>query len=154
MNHSVEKSLFQATTSTFEDLGFLLPEQQLTEEQEAADLGSAVRIRFEGPFDGCVYVALTGSVLESLTMNMLGDMDRPSESVLQDALGEVANVICGNALPMIAGTREIFHLSAPASEGAASCPDGNLVETIVLGIEEGRVEVSLYTDAALAGMAP
>lgn len=80
---------------------------------------------------------------------MLVDRD-PSERQLEDALGEVANVICGNLLPAIAGSTEIFRLDPPRPGVPVrhACSVGELVSTLVLGLDGGRAEVSLYATAA------
>jgi hypothetical protein len=38
----------------------------------------------------------------------------------RDAVGELANVICGHVLPAAAGPAAVFHLAAPAPVDAAS----------------------------------
>lgn len=141
---TIENSLRRATASTFEDLGFLLTEEELTEEQAAAEVDTAVVVEFAGPYSGFVEVRLTASVLGEFVTNMLGLEGTPTPDELRDALGEIGNVICGNTLPLVAGTREIFHLSPPAAfiPAESPCEAGELVGRIVLGIDEGRAEVA------------
>ena len=133
---------------TFEDLGFLLPDEDLNDEQKAAQGEARVSIAFKGPFDGELVVRLYGGVLPGMTANMLGEMEPPEVSMQNDAFGEIANVICGNALPVIAGSRQVFDLGAPEVE---RLPQGSWKQSgqapaaeISLGLEEGRAEVLLY----------
>ena len=152
MSSLVQSSLFQAANSTFEELGFMLPDREPSQAQLEAGLDGEVSVVFRGPFDGYVRLRVFGGVLPALAMNMLGDSEAPAEALQRDALGEVANVICGNVLPAIAGSTEIFRLDAPLGAGSAETlpADPELVSTAVLGIDDGRAEVALYATAALS----
>lgn len=144
MTQLISQPLLQATASTFEDLGFLLPDADLTDEQREAEVDSAVCVGFRGPFSGCVEIRLSRSVLTELATNMLGEMETPSDELLMDALGEIANVVCGNVLPEIGGREAVFNLDAPRP--TVSCnADSDKVVHLQLGIDEGRAEVILYS---------
>lgn len=145
MTQQIRKSLSEAAASTFEDLGFLLAETDLSEEQRNAEVASAVCVDFEGPFSGSIEIRISRPVLEALAMNMLGEFDVPSEEVLRDALGEVANVVCGNALPKIGGTDAIFRLGAPKPSEICPC-SSEPVGQVILGVDEGRAQISLFSD--------
>lgn len=147
MISSAEISLLRVARSTFEDLGFLLVELELRDDQRAAELEGAVSVGFEGSLGGRVEVRTFGGVLPVLTMNMLGEGGFPSRRLQHDALGEVANVICGNVLPLLAGPREVFRLSAPAP---APDPAAAPTATAVLGVERGRAEVLLFAEPSSA----
>ena len=149
MSSSVESSLFQAASSTFEELGFMLADRQPSDRQREAVLDGEVTVAFRGPFEGYLRVRLFGGVLPALAMNMLGESAPPGEALQRDALGEVANVICGNALPAIAGSTEIFHLDAPSAGAPERVANAELASTALLGLDGGRAEVSLYATAAL-----
>ena len=146
MNNTTSR-LLAATSSTFERLGFLFAEQELTDEQQAAQVGAAARVAFEGPFSGVVEVHTTGNVLPELTANMLGEATEADQRLHLDALGEVANVITGNVLPALGGSTAVFSLQpptvvdTPSQFGAAAYP---LVANGSLGVGDGRVDVFLY----------
>ncbi len=137
--------LRQVSASTFEDLGFLLPDADLSRIQLDAPLQAAAQVRFKGPFEGCLIVALHGEILAPLAANMLGEDSHPSPELQKDALGEIANVICGNILPPIAGESAVFRLSSPVQPDSG-CRQGamELAAATALGLDEGRAEVSLY----------
>lgn len=143
MHSFPESSLLRVASSTFEDLGFLLPERELTPGQREAPLDGAVSVEFAGAFHGRVELRLFGGVLPVLAMNMLGESGPPSEALQRDALGEVANVICGNVLPLLAGAREVFRLSAPVPASAAAPAEAPACAAR-LGLEQGRAEVLLF----------
>lgn len=139
--------LLAATTSTFEKLGFLFAEQELTDEQEAAQVGPAARVAFEGPFSGVVEIRTAGDLLPELAANMLGEATEADRRLHLDALGEVANVITGNLLPALGGSTVVFKLHPPTVVDHPSDfgPSGYpLVANGSLGVENGRVDVFLY----------
>ena len=144
MSNFAETSLLRVASSTFEDLGFLFADRELSEAQRSAALEGAVSVSFTGAFEGRVEVRIFGGVLPVLAMNMLGEDEPPSPSVQCDALGEMANVICGNLLPQLAGSREIFRLSAPAP---AAKETASPTVSAVFGLEQGRAEVLLFAEA-------
>ena len=95
---------------------------------------------------------ISTSVLPELAGNMLGmdDDAEISETEQQDALKEILNVICGNALPAIAGDQVEFSIDAPevlSPEDAAKLNQQNKPACVVrLMLEDGFCD--LYFIAA------
>ncbi len=147
MSNTTAQRLSRTTAATFEELALLFPEATLSEAQQAQALDVATAVAFRGPLTGRLVLRASGCVLPTLASNMLGDHGAPA-SLQRDALGELANVICGNLMPEIGGTAAVFHLSAPvaldASDDHRPAPDAQAV----FGVEDGRVEASLYLHAA------
>ncbi len=89
-----------------------------------------------------------------LAANMLGQDEAPSERLQRDARGEVANVICGNVLPMIAGADGAFDLDAPRLIDANELPANDGLEMVTvetsLGLEQGRADLRLRMTGAAA----
>lgn len=86
--------------------------------EEAPARGTAVLcagVAFSGPLQGRLALEACPGLVRSLAGNMLGleDHQNPSQQQQGDALKELANVVCGNLLPELAGDREVFHLDAP-----------------------------------------
>jgi CheY-specific phosphatase CheX len=153
MNNTWKTALLQAAVLTFEELCFLFPETELTEEQQRATADAAVCVRFQGPFHGALQVNLCGQVLSIVTANILGEEDAPTPAQQLDALGEIANIICGNLLPHIAGAHAIFQLDAPQVVDAAEAPASAsmaCVTDVQLGLERGRVDLRLWAQQAVA----
>ena len=111
MNSSAEKILYRKAALIFEELGFLMPRSDNAGISQA-DRISAI-INFKGPFSGCLLVSLSSDMLPQLSTNMLGEAEQSNVLLERDSLGEIANVICGNALPAIYGFEPVFHLDAP-----------------------------------------
>ncbi len=148
MTHSMTTRLLEATASIFERLGFLFSDYELSEEQEAAPVRMVARVGFVGPLEGNLEVHLAGDVLSALAANMLGEEGMTNPAVIRDALGEVANVICGNVLPDVAGYQAVFDLAAPVVDtNTTGWPElGAPAAQGSLGLERGRVDVFLYTN--------
>ncbi len=106
----LEQVLFDFSVKTFEELAFFMP---VPDEPEDADVSTKMTlVRFSGFTDGGFYIKLPDSALPVLAQNILAEDDIPIEQQL-DALKEVANVICGNILPQLAGKDKQYRLSAP-----------------------------------------
>ena len=111
MNSSAEKILYRKAALIFEELGFLMPRSDNGEAFHGDSTNAMVS--FKGPFSGCLLVSLSSEMLSLLSSNMLGEERRADTFMEHDSLGEIANVICGNALPAIYGFEPVFHLDAP-----------------------------------------
>ena len=146
MSSTMDRLLRQTTASTFEHLAFLVPDDECSETQAAAPLDATVLIEFHGPARGRLVLRVTSALLPLVAANMLGVEDAGHAALQRDALGEVANVLCGNLLPALAGRQAVFHLAAPAWP-AVSVParDGDHpVARVRLGLEHGCAEVALF----------
>jgi CheY-specific phosphatase CheX len=146
MSH-LETELYRATALTFEELAYLLPTGELDEQPSFDGVKVAASVGFRGPFGGTLVVTVNQGLLPTLAANMLGEDDVLSEQQHRDALGEIANVICGNVLPRIAGTREVFRIIAPRSTNPAVEPKGeSQAARVRFGVDEGWVDVVFFVD--------
>ncbi len=141
MGKKLETELYRAATMTFEELSFLLPTPEIDEEQLNAPVEAAVSVDFEGPFSGRLLVKVCGGLLPVITANMLGEEEAPSRSQQYDALGEIANVICGHMLPGIAGSKDIFHVSPPKMVESTDSPP---MAEVQVGLGAGRADLLLF----------
>jgi CheY-specific phosphatase CheX len=143
----LQTSLSQAATRTFEELA-LLVSCTPSPEVAAQPLATGVAVDFEGPQRGTLEVWVSAPVLPGLAANMLGEYDAPSPEMQRDALGEVANVICGNVLPAAFGSAAVFRLQAPRP--VAGAPSA-ATASVAIGLDIGRAHVALrVTEAAAA----
>ncbi len=105
----------------------------------------AVAVNFSGAFGGKIVVRVESGVLPVIAANMLGEEEPVADELMADALGEIANVICGNALPAIAGKKEVFRLQPPAPfDGGAESKAP--AAKAALALDEGLAEVFIYLD--------
>lgn len=147
MSSTTVQSLSQATTATFEELALLFPETELSAEQAAAPLDVAAAVEFRGPLTGRLVLRASSSILPEVANNMLGADDSRAPALQRDALGELANVICGHVLPMIGGVDAVFNLSAPALFAHGELPMRETdapTASIAVGVEQGRAEATLF----------
>ncbi len=149
---NMEAALSQATILTFEELGFLLPTPEFKHEDQDGVKDGTVCVHFRGTFSGDLLLSLHGGLLPFVAANMLGEDEAPSREIQEGALRELANVICGNALPLIVGKREVFQLDAPRqinAEEEKSILNNLPTATVYIGLDEGRADVSLFLAADL-----
>jgi CheY-specific phosphatase CheX len=148
MNNAAEKILYRKAALIFEELGFLMPRSE-NSEMASSDSISAM-VTFKGPFSGCLLVSLSPQMLSLLSSNMLGEEGRSNKLLEQDSLREIANVICGNALPAIYGFESVFHLDAPAllddPDSVLSNSDYRKEAQVHISFDSGRAAVSILVD--------
>ena len=145
------KSLSRAATSTFESLAFLVPEECPAAGAELVPLAAGASVTWRGPLAGRVVVGVADGVLRAVATNMLGTAgDDPA--VRRDALGELANVVTGNVLPLVAGAEAVFRLDAPqVHDGAPSfapAPGEARAAIVHLRFDEGDAVVAFFAAAA------
>jgi len=139
---SLATTLFRAAAATFEDLAFQLPLADGPGGQPGRQVVAAVD--FRGPFGGRLELAVSEAMLPIVAASMLGQLDPPPPDEQRDALRELANVICGNLLPEIAGAEPVFLLDAPRIDaGPAPAP---LAAEAEVPFEEGRATVRLFVE--------
>ncbi len=139
----MEQALYKAAILTFEELGFMFPVAAPEATEIAKDKSVNITVNFNGKFSGNIVLTVENQVLPDLAFNMLGDESDADEEMLLDVVSEVTNVICGNTLPLIAGSEAVFDLDSP-----------NKIDTLqddpkaiaYLDLEEGRADVRLYLD--------
>jgi hypothetical protein len=157
MSSSAEKILYRKAALIFEELGFLMPQSDRGQEPLSSCAGACVG--FKGPFSGCLLVLLSPDVLPMLSSNMLGQAESSDETLEQDAFREIANVICGNALPAVFGVKESFLLAAPIifpkSDSFPIDSNYGRIAQVSVPFDCGQADVILYAeDKATAFLNP
>ena len=149
MNSSRTRELtFRAAAETMEGLALL----SLVPAEESPPTGAgdwpAARVRFSGFGRGTLVVSAPRSMLDPLAANMLGLDDASAASAEQrdDALKELANVVCGNLLPALAGATPVFHIEAPVLGGPTREDTGAPAADVDLFTEAGPVKVVLLVE--------
>lgn len=125
----------------------LFPETELSAEQGAAPLDVAASVEFRGPMTGRLVLRASSGILAEVANNMLGADDSRPAALQRDALGELANVICGHVLPMVGGRDAVFHLAAPLLHATGELPTRDTdtpAAQVQVGIEQGRAEATLF----------
>lgn len=149
MNYPLNDALAQVAEETFESLAFMLA---MPPEDEAPLEGTVLTVvEFSGPFAGCLVLGAVPELLTPLAGNMLGLVEEaPATAEEEDALRELANVICGNLLPAIAGTEAVFRVHSPvllpAGERYVAGDGLTLAARVRSCLDEGAAEVELWLD--------
>ncbi|HEY7878650.1 MAG TPA: chemotaxis protein CheX [Gemmatimonadaceae bacterium] len=134
-------ALREAATVSFEELGLLCVGAPVELPSDPAALPAAVCVTFTGPRSGRLTLRVCDNIFRALAENMLG-LEGPDAAPWRwDALGEMANVICGNVLPRLLGPDSQFTLSPPAPGG----PTQYAVTStqVEVEVEVGRARVVL-----------
>jgi hypothetical protein len=145
MNIALDSSLRAAAIATFEQVVFLLPDTPPDDQQRAREVAAIASIAFSGPAVGVLQVRACEGLLPRLTAHMLGE-ESDDEGLQLDALGELANIICGQLFPQIAPD-SAFSQDPP---DVVSCPEARLpllrlpAAQVELGLENSRADVLLY----------
>ena len=148
MTSEIDAILAREAADTLEKLAFIFTFVEYAPEVEVPG-GVTARVSFSGPFGGSLVLRITPAALPELAANMLGlDEGEPvADSQQHDALKETLNIICGNVLPAIAGTRAVFDLAPPdIVDVSAAPPAGRLAGNALLALDEGLLQLWLHVD--------
>ena len=142
--NELKEQLMQISLRTFEEFAFLMP---IPEEDAppADDVEKIITcVAYTGYSKGILYISVTNQMLPILAQNILAEESTPTEQQQLDALKEIANVICGNILPFLAGSEKIYRLQAPEIvdkiKESYKTNDWGLVEN-KLAFDEGIAEI-------------
>jgi CheY-specific phosphatase CheX len=127
----------------------MMPQSDNGQELPINSVGAYVS--FDGPFKGCLLVLLSPEALSKLSSNMLGRSYSQDEMIEQDALREIANVICGNSLPTIFEVKEPFRMGSPKifanSDSLPIEPDFSRIAQIGVPFDCGQSDIILYAES-------
>ncbi len=134
--------LLVTAARTFEQLAFL----SIVDERPAyTDNLTWMQVPYSGPFTGALYLGAAPDVALAVADNMLGEEMMPTVEQQWDALGEVANVICGNALAELYGAQNVFDLGRPTR---IAPPQQIAGEQAAFQLDAGPVWVGMETHGA------
>lgn len=147
MNKDRVKEELQRTASmTFEEFCFMFTNPEFDENEREIQVGKAAVVNFSGPFSGKLTVKADDDVIPLIAENMLGE-DDPTEQQQFDALGEIGNVICGNLLPGLGGSKAVFNIDAPKVVSLFELNEDDVNEELSSGLklplDEGLIELKV-----------
>ena len=112
MESDLKKALHQSAVRIFEEICFMFEAPEMEEDASNQKAAVAISVDFNGAIKGRLVIEVSEGLFSSIAVNMLGE-ETPSAAQCRDAACEVANVICGNVLPAIAGSKLVFGVDAP-----------------------------------------
>jgi chemotaxis protein CheY-P-specific phosphatase CheC len=150
MNTRCEATLARVAEKILAELAFMfsMPDDEAVRHVSSALVASSVD--FVGPFSGTLALAMSANMLPAMASNMLGLDDgdgSPTPDQQRDALKELANVVCGNLLPAMAGTEAMFKIEAPQIVEAKAIEGTDQARPVArtrLTLDEGRAELALF----------
>lgn len=149
METLLKKRLFEAAKLAFEQTAFMIASPTLEERQLVAPIEHAVALEITSGHTGRMVLGVTAPILAGLAGNMVGDDMPLPQDEQRDALGEVANIICGAVLPALGEKGTVFRLTAPETVDfldELGRPEAVEASHIVLGVEDGRAEILFWLD--------
>lgn len=150
MTTTLANSVYEIALNTFEVTCFMFPLEEW--EIEAGELeypDGTIRavVRFDGAVEGGMVIAPSLGLLDAIAANMLG-VDEATNEEKEGALCEIANIICGNTVPLFAQNKHICYIRppriAPPNENIDESFSGMNREEVKLYMEEGTAEIVLY----------
>jgi len=142
-----EKKMTEALQRTamrsLETLCFVFSAPIINEEEHSKTGSLAVEVGFQGTRAGSMIFEVSEDIVSVLAGNMIGEGKITKEQE-RDAIGEIANVICGNFLPEAFGKGLVFEIAAPVVlQKIKKHPSALQVH---LAVETGRVDLALCFD--------
>ncbi len=152
MNSRYDEQLYCVAEDTFAALAFMMPTDEETPEETPPHDDLVASVAFAGPFRGILFLSVSTDLLGELAANMLG-LEGPEEPPIDkrlDAFAEALNVICGNLLPVIAGTEVVFDVHAPEIQADSRIPaeveQHEPAGAARLTLDAGMAELALFID--------
>ena len=150
MKTQIEKVLIESTVRTLEDLCFMYQEPELKDAQENLPLEAAAEVKYRSDdFTGKLLIETRGRLFSAIATNILSN-DDPIAQQKKDALGEIANIICGNIVPSLGGGGREYKIESPIflnkDELLKEEKLGKPLAEITLNFNDGRVDIKLFVD--------
>ena len=150
MKTQIKKVLIESTVRTFEDLCFMYQEPELKDTQENLPLEAAAEVKYRSDdFSGKLLIETRGGLFSAIATNILSN-DDPTAQQKKDALGEIANIICGNIVPSLGGGGRGYKIEPPRSLNKDDLLKEEWQEEpvaeITLNFNDGRADIKLFMD--------
>lgn len=148
MKTRIERRLLEASTKAFEDTCFMYVVDELQDIQAYLNVEAGAEVKFRGSFSGRLTIETSGGLYETIAINMLGRQDITPQQK-QDALGEMANIICGNVIPTLGRENGEYKIETPGGLKASGNQSGSLgapISQVTLNLNSGRADIKFYVN--------
>jgi CheY-specific phosphatase CheX len=149
MKSKIEKVLEEASVNTFEDTCFMYQVPELNNVQKNLTLEAAAEVKYRGDYTGSLLIETRGGLFSAIAANILS-IDSPSCLQKKDALGEVANIICGNVVTSLGRSKQGYKIESPRSlkkdELLKEKRQGKPLAEITMNFNEGRADIKFFVD--------
>ena len=151
MTRTIADQIRDITNETFEITCYMFPldewELEDLDIEEIEDPVTGAMVRFDGASEGGLMIRPNEELLKAIASNMLGE-DEATVEQKDGALCEIANIICGNTVPIFAKDDKICYIRPPFIVEANYDPEkefeGYEHETLRVFLDEGIAEIDIY----------
>jgi CheY-specific phosphatase CheX len=151
MSTTYTDDIHDIAVNTFEITCYMFPleEWEMEDADELQQPDGSLRsiVKFDGAAEGGMVINPSGDLLNAIAANMLG-VDEASDEEKQGALCEIANIICGNTVPLFAKDENICYIRPPRiaeqDEDADALFDSAHKEEIKVYLDEGVADITIY----------
>ncbi|MGP8154859.1 MAG: chemotaxis protein CheX [Smithella sp.] len=149
MKAKIKKALEEAAVNTFEDICFMYQVPELKDVQKNLTLEAAAEVKYRGDYTGKLLIETRGGLFSAIAANILS-IDSPSSQQKRDALGEIANIICGNVVASLGRSRLGYKIESPNAlkkdELLKDKRQGKFLVEIAMNFNEGRADIKFFVD--------
>lgn len=114
---------------------------------EIPDYQTGAVVAFDGAANGMLVIKPCRQMYEAIAANMLG-VDEATDSEKEAALCEIANIVCGNTVPLFANNSKICLIKPPEimkeNHPLEKKTVGMYKEVIEIFFDEGAAEISIF----------
>ncbi|MFA5322872.1 MAG: chemotaxis protein CheX [Smithella sp.] len=149
MKVKIKKALDVASINTFEDVCFMYQVPELKNIQKNLKPEASSAVRYRGDYAGTLLIETSGNLFSAIAANILSTED-PDSRQKRDALGEIANIICGNVVTSLGRGKLGYKIESPKSlskkELLKKTGHEKPVAEITLNFNEGRADIKFFID--------
>ena len=146
MNKKLNEALECVTGEVLSQLAFMfaLSPEDSGEATFGAELSLGASVDFDGELTGSLAVLVDVGLASALASNMLGleEGQQPTPEQKDDALKELANILCGNLLPTISSDEVEYAVRPPRLVDTTEHAPPSVAQ-VDLALSEGRVRTIL-----------
>jgi CheY-specific phosphatase CheX len=149
MSKKIKDRIYNIAVNAFEVTCFMFPleEQEMEETPQLSEASKRAAVCFNGATEGRMVMHPSEELLTAIAANMLG-AEEPNEEEKEGALCEIANIICGNIVPLFAANDNICYLEPPfiLNKNTVDKEDTEDMEEEIVQVflDEGAVKISVY----------
>jgi len=153
MQNSVQEQLCSTFSEVAEQLTFMFGEVVPKDEANTPDkLFTKARMTFTGDLAGTLSLAVPSDTTAEIAANILGlePEDIETESMMNDALAEMLNVVCGHVIMSMVGKDANFKLATPVTDFVSEEQYAHMMaseEYVTLLLDENPVFLGLKLES-------
>jgi CheY-specific phosphatase CheX len=145
-----EEKLKNIACETFEITSYMFPLEEWEFEDESDGVGEdsiSALVHFDGAAEGGMQIRVSSELFDAIAENMLG-LEEASRELKEGALCEIANIICGNTVPVFANDDKICYIRTPKITTSQQNVNEEFIgmetESTHVHLDEGVAEITIY----------